>query len=72
MQTSPRKKQLPGRVEALSLVLKQGVKNSSPALKQLAGMYVRHQPLRRPLLKTFTFSSGIDRLTSAERAALPF
>lgn len=72
MQTSPRQRQLPGRVEALRLVIGQGVAKSSPALKHLAGMHVRHQPMRRPLLETITFSSGIDQLSAEERAAMPF
>lgn len=72
MHKDPRTKPLPGRVEALRLVLKQGVESSSPELKHLAGMYVRHQPMRRPLLETITFSSGVDQLSAEERAAMPF
>ncbi|MGF6212388.1 hypothetical protein ABIE32_002259 [Comamonas sp. 4034] len=72
MRKDPRTKQLPGRIEALRLVIGQGVAKSSPALKHLAGLYVRHQPVRRPLLETITFSSGVDQLSTEERAALPF
>lgn len=59
MQTSFRKKQLPGRMEALSLVLRQGIDNSSQELKHLAGLDVHFQPMKPPPLHgTMTFSSG--------------
>lgn len=72
MHKNPRTKQLPGRVEALRLVIGQGVAKSSHALKQLAGLHVRYHPMRRPLLETLTFSSGVDQLSPEERAAMPF
>lgn len=59
MQTSFRKKQLPGRLEALALVLRQGIANSSQELKHLAGLDVHFQPMKPPPLPgTVTFSSG--------------
>lgn len=68
-----RARQLPGRIEALRLVLKQGAANSSLQLKQLAGMGVWHGPMpTRPALAAATLSSGIDNATPAERAELPF
>lgn len=73
MHQSPRTKQLPGRMEALRLVLKQGVSNSSPQLKQLAGMCDRFaQRPSKPLNGTMTMTSGIDKLSPMARAALPF
>jgi len=59
MQTNTRKKQLPGRMEALALVLRQGIANSSQELKHLAGLDVHFRPMKPPPLRgTMTFSSG--------------
>lgn len=64
------KHQLPGRQEALRAVLKG---DKSPELRHMAGMAkaTQRQPPAK-VLETFTFSSGIEKLTPAERAALPF
>lgn len=70
---SSRRRQLPGRTEALRLVLQQGVGSSSPELRHLAGMNRQHSPQpSRPLHGAVTFSSGIEQLPPQERAALPF
>lgn len=73
MQTSFRKKQLPGRMEALALVLRQGIANSSQELKHLAGLYFHFGPLVRQIEReTVSMDSGASRLSAKERAALPF
>jgi hypothetical protein len=63
--------QLPGRREALRLVLSG---EGTPLLRHIAGM---NAPIQRqppgPALQTMApFSSGIEKLTPEERAALPF
>lgn len=59
MQTSLRKKQLPGRMEALALVLRQGIANSSQELRHLAGLDVHFRPMKPPPLHgTITYTSG--------------
>lgn len=61
------------RFEALRLVLKQGFNNSTPDLRELAGLNTPLFPAPpRPALPTFIMSSGVDKLTPEERAALPF
>lgn len=62
--------QLPGRREALRLVLSG---ERSQLLRHIAAMDkpIRQQP-PGPMPETFTFSSEIEKLTPAERAALPF
>lgn len=74
MQTSFRKKQLPGRLEALCLVLRQGIDNSSQELKHLAGLDVRLPRMTPPppFHGAATYASGVDQLMPAERAGLPF
>lgn len=68
-----RSRQLPGRSEALRLVLQQGTGNSSPELRQMAGMTRQHPPQPpHPRHGSVTFSSGIEQLSPQERAALPF
>ena len=61
--------QLPGRQEALRAVLRDG--NPSPAMRHLAGLReIRHAP-PSPIGGVLRFSSGIERLTPAQREALP-
>lgn len=63
--------QLPGRQEALRAVLRDG--NPSPAMRHLAGLRRTHGPRPpAPYFGTLQFTSGIELLTQAERAALPF
>ena len=64
--------QLPGRLEALNHVLRIGTSNASPDMLRIAGMgrTAQRKPTTTP--QTFTFSSGIDQLTPAQREALPF
>ena len=66
--------QLPGRAEALRLVLSQGVSNSCTTLIHIAGMdKPRYQPqVSSQLGGVETFSSGIEKLSPAQRAELPF
>lgn len=73
MQTSPRKKQLPGRMEALGLVLRQGIDNSSQELKHLAGLDVRLPRMTPPpFYGVVTFSSGTEPQPSSAGHHLPF
>jgi hypothetical protein len=64
------KRQLPGRIEALRLVLGG---NSTPELLQLAGMRIKTAP-RPPSIPSCAqqFSAHLETLTQAERKALPF
>lgn len=63
--------QLPGRQEALRAVLRDG--DQCPDVRHLAGLdRTTHRQPPAPMPSTFTFTSGIDELTPAERAALPF
>lgn len=65
--------QTPGRVEALRAVMRRGIENSSPEMLHLAG-FNRPPIPRAPSapLATVTFTSGVDKLSPRERAALPF
>ena len=66
--------QLPGRIEALRLVLRQGTDNAPAALMHLAGMGKEKRPLPSgaQIPQGLTFSSGADELLNEERAAWPF
>lgn len=69
--TNPiRKRQLPGRQEALHLSMG---KPATPLMKHIAGLDKdarRQPPCATP--DTFHFSSGVDELTPEARALLPF
>ncbi|MDL5036809.1 hypothetical protein QRD40_10670 [Comamonas sp. Y6] len=71
---NPRSRQLPGRSLALRLVLSQGVNNSSPELRQLAGLTGKKMPRRPPAPDhgSVTFESDIEQLPKHERVTLPF
>jgi len=64
-------RQQPGRIEALRIVL--SGQPAPPLMRHIAGLDTL--PQRRPQDPphgAVTFSSGIEKLTQAERDALPF
>lgn len=66
-------RQTPGRAEALREVMRDGIANATPELLNLAGF--NRPVMRKPAsqsLPGIMLSSGIEQLTSQERAALPF
>lgn len=67
------RKQTPGRTEALREVMRGGIANATPDLLNLAGCNrpVMPKPGAQSL-PGIMLSSGIDQLTSQDRAALPF
>lgn len=65
--------QLPGRLEALNEVIRQGVDNASPELKRLAGLGKVFPPRPKDTpIQTHSFTSGMEKLSREERDALPF
>lgn len=66
-------RQLPGRSEAMRLVLTDPEAAHDERLRHIARMdrVTQRKPLQEPL-STFTFSSGVDVLTPEARALLPF
>lgn len=67
------RKQTPGRAEALREVMRGGIANATPELINLAGFNrpVMHKPAA-PALPGMALSSGIEKMSAQERAALPF
>jgi len=66
-------RQLPGRSEALRLVLTDPNSAHDERLRHIARMdrSTQRKPPQEPS-STFTFSSGVDELTPEARALLPF
>ena len=68
-----RSRQLPGRVEALRLVIRQGAENSSPELRHLAGLDARFSPKPTTSIgRTVSFSNSAEFLSPLERDELSF
>lgn len=66
-----KQQQLPGRQEALRIVLAD--REAPEPMRRLAGLHRTHGPRPpAPYFGTLQFTSGIELLTQAERAALPF
>lgn len=66
-------RQLPGRSEALRLVLTDPDCAQDERLRHIARMdRVTQRKSPQEPLSTFTFSSGVDELTPEARAFLPF
>lgn len=67
------RKQTPGRAEALREVMRNGIANASPEILNLAGCNrpVMRKP-RAPALPGIMMSSGIEKMSAKERAALQF
>lgn len=67
------RKQTPGRAEALRKVMRGGIANATPQLLNLAGFNrpVMRAPAR-PAMEAIMLSSGVEKLSAKERAALPF
>ena len=66
-------RQLPGRIEALRLVLHSGIDNAPAHLLQLAGIGQDKQPRpAAPALPGITFTRGASGLSLADEASLPF
>lgn len=66
-------RQLPGRIEALRLVLHSGIDNAPAHLLRIAGM--GHDKRARPAGPTLSgqqFARGPSGLSLADKAALPF
>lgn len=67
------RKQTPGRAEALREVMRSGIANASTELLNLAGF--NRPVMRQPgaqVLPGITLSSGIEKMSTKERAELPF
>lgn len=66
-------RQLPGRSEAMRLVLTDPEAAHDERLRHIARMdrVTQRKPPQEPP-STFTFSSGVDELTPEARALLPF
>lgn len=65
--------QTPGRIEALREVMRNGISNATPELMNLAGCNRPVMPKPAALaLQGIMLSSGIDQMSTNERAALPF
>lgn len=65
-----KERQLPGQLESLGAVI---AGNATDAQERASGIHRRFKamPASDPA-STFTMSSGIDQLSSQERASLPF
>ena len=66
-------RQLPGRIEALRLVLHSGIDNAPAHLLRIAGMGRDKRP--RPAahaIPGIAFTRGASGLSQADEAALPF
>lgn len=73
MTLARKHQQLPGRLEALRIVLRGGVNNATPLMLHIAGMNKSPRQCQpAPLHGVATFSSGIALLSHKERAELPF
>lgn len=74
MALARKHQQLPGRIEALRLVLRQGTDNAPADLMHLAGMGKEKHPLPSgaQIPRGIVFSSGADEFLNEERAAWPF
>ena len=67
------KKQLPGRIEALRLVLHSGISNTPAHLLRIAGMGKPKRPRPPgPTLRAVQFDRGPTGLSVEDEAALPF
>lgn len=67
------RKQTPGRAEALREVMRGGIANATPELLNLAGF--NRPVMRQPgaqALPGIMLSSGIEQMSTKERAAMPF
>ena len=67
------KRQLPGRIEALRLVLRNGISNTPAHLLRIAGMGRDKRPRPAgPTLRSVQFDRGPSLLSAEDEAALPF
>lgn len=67
------KRQLPGRIEALRLVLRNGISNAPAHLLRIAGMGRDKRPRHQgPTLRSVQFDRGPSGLRVEDEAALPF
>lgn len=67
------RQQLPGRIEALRLVLRNGISNAPDHLLRIAGMGRDKRPSHQgPTLRSVQFDSGPSGLSVEAEAALPF
>lgn len=67
------KRQLPGRIEALRLVLRNGISNAPAHLLRIAGMGSDKRPRHQgPTLRSVQFDRGPSWLSAEDEAALPF
>ena len=68
------KRQLPGRIEALRLVLRSGISNAPAHLLRIAGMGKPKRPCPPgpTLLRAVQFDRGPTGLSAEDEAALPF
>lgn len=67
------KRQLPGRIEALRLVLRSGISNTPAHLLRIAGMGRDKRPSPPgPTLRSVQFDRGPSGLSVEDEAALPF
>jgi hypothetical protein len=68
-----KRQQLPGRIEALRLVLRSGISNAPAHLLRIAGMGKTKRPCPPgPTLRSVQFDSGPSGLSVEAEAALPF
>lgn len=66
-------RQLPGRIEALRLVLHSGIDNAPAHLLRIAGMGHDKRPRpAAPSLPSITFTRSESGLCASDTAALPF
>ena len=67
------RQRLPGRIEALRLVLRNGISNAPDHLLRIAGMGRDKRPSHQgPTLRSVQFDSGPSGLSVEAEAALPF
>lgn len=68
------KRQLPGCIEALRLVLRRGISNAPAHLLRIAGLGKTKRPCPPPgpTLRSVQFDSGPSGLSVEAEAALPF
>ena len=68
-----KRQQLPGRIEALRLVLHSGISNTPAHLLRIAGMVRDKRPRHQvPTLRSVQFGRGPSWLSAEDEAALPF
>lgn len=68
-----KRQQLPGRIEALRLVLRNGISNAPDHLLRIAGMGRDKRPSHQgPTLRGVQFARGPSGLSLVDEAALPF